>query len=75
MVQLANIIQDRGRLDEAEDLYRRAYTTTENIYGPDHAETGDLLHALGDVLRAQGKLDESEILFKRALVIMEEEVC
>ena len=58
----------------AKPTTRRAFTTTESIYGPDHSETGDLLHSLGGVLESQGKLDESEKLFKRALVIMEEEV-
>jgi tetratricopeptide (TPR) repeat protein len=64
---LALTLQNLGRLDEAESLYRRALAGKEIAAGPDHRDTLTSVHNLADLLQLRGRYDESERLFRWAL--------
>ncbi|MGB4967342.1 MAG: tetratricopeptide repeat protein, partial [Candidatus Saccharimonadales bacterium] len=68
---LASVLQDQGKLAEAEELYRRALAITEKVSGPVHADTSTSLDNLASVLQDQGKFAEAEGLHRRALAITE----
>ena len=53
----------RGKLDEAEALYRRALAIR---LGPKHPDTAVSLNWLGDVLRERGRRAEAKKLYARA---------
>ena len=68
--QLGITAQDRGRLDEAEDWYRKALTITEELGNrPGMAGT---YHQLGITAHRRGRLDEAEDWYRKALTITEE---
>ena len=65
--QLGIIAQDRGRLDEAEDWYRKALAIKEELGNrPGMAST---YHRLGMTAQDRGRLDEAEDWFRKALAI------
>ena len=68
---LADLLQDTNRLDEAEPLYRRALAICEASYGPDHPNVAIGLNNLASLLRATNRLAEAEPLYRRALAIDE----
>ena len=68
--QLGITAQDRGRLDEAEDWYRRAIHIREEL-GLRALLASDY-HQLGTTAQARGRLDEAEDWYRRSLAIEEE---
>jgi tetratricopeptide (TPR) repeat protein len=68
--QLGMTAQDRGRLDEAEDWYRKSLTINEELgYRPGMALT---YHQLGMTAQDRGRLDEAEDWYRKSLTINEE---
>lgn len=67
IVVLARLMKKRGRLDEAEELYRRALQQTEAAHMLDYAP-GALL-GLARIRLQQRDLDEARELFERAFEI------
>ena len=68
--QLGMVAQDRGRLDEAEDWYRKSLTIKEELGSrPGMAST---YHQLGIAAQARGLLDEAETWYRKSLTIKEE---
>src|SRR5207247_2159728 len=63
---LAQLLKDTNRLDEAEPLFRRALVIDEARYGPDHPDVALNLNTLAELLRATNRLEEAELLFRRA---------
>jgi tetratricopeptide (TPR) repeat protein len=68
--QLGMTAQERGRLDEAEDWYRKALTISEELGNrPGMAST---YHQLGITAQARGQLDDAEDWYRKVLTIEEE---
>ena len=67
MNQVGRMLEDQGRLEEGEVVYRRGLVGRERVSGVDHPETLALVNNLGSLLQDQGKLEEAEVLYRRAL--------
>jgi len=52
---LAALVQGQGRLDEAEQVYRRALTVFERALGPEHYELAVNFNNLGVLQAARGE--------------------
>lgn len=51
-----------GRLDEAEELYRRALADTMTSLGPSHPHLVTVAHGLSDLCERQGRSHEARLL-------------
>ncbi len=68
--QLGTVAQLRGRLDEAEDWYRKSLAISEELgITPDMAGA---YYQLGTVAQLRGRLDEAEDWYRKSLAISEE---
>ena len=68
--QLGMTEHDRGRLEEAEDWYRKSLAISEELgHQPNIAIT---YHELGVTAQARGRHDEAEDWYRRSLAIKEE---
>lgn len=56
---LASLLKEKGRYDEAELLYRRAFETIENALGSNHPSTITVRKNLQRFLRKRGREDEA----------------
>lgn len=65
---LADLCRERGRLSEAEPLYRRAIAIRE-VKASGHPDYGDSLAGLADVLRRLGRDADAEAPLKRAISV------
>ena len=63
---LANVLMDQGKLDEAKAMYERALARYERALGADHPDTLAAVGNLALVLKKQGKLDEAKAMYERA---------
>jgi tetratricopeptide (TPR) repeat protein len=62
--------QVRGRLDEADDWYRKSLAIKESLpHRPDVAST---YHQLGNTAQGRGQLDEADDWYRKSLIISEE---
>ena len=52
---LGSLLQDQGKLAEAEPFFRRALEGRERTLGRDHPDTLASVNNLGSLLKAQGK--------------------
>ena len=68
--QLGMTAQDRGRLDEADDWYRKALTIDEEL--GDRPGMASTYHQLGITAQDRGRLDEADDWYRKALTINEE---
>ena len=68
--QLGMTAQDRGRLDEADDWYRKALIIKEEL--GDRPRIASTYHQLGMTAQDRGRLDEADDWFRKALTINEE---
>ena len=67
---LGYVAQEHGRLDDAENWYRRSLTISEELGNrPNMAGT---YHQLGNIAERQGQLDQAEDWYRRSLAISEE---
>ncbi|MBI4797980.1 MAG: tetratricopeptide repeat protein [Desulfarculus sp.] len=71
---LAGVLEDQGKLEEAEELYRQAMAIGEKTIGKEHPNYATLLNNLAGVLEDQGKLEEAEELYRQALDIDEKTI-
>ncbi len=69
VLNLATLDHARGRLTEAESLYRRALSLVETWQNPTSPDMAQVLTALAEVCQAEGKYVEAEQFFRRALII------
>jgi tetratricopeptide (TPR) repeat protein len=67
---LGIVAQERGRLDEAEEWYRRSRGIKEEL--DDRQGMAHSYHQVGMVAQLRGRLDEAEEGYRRALAIQEE---
>jgi tetratricopeptide (TPR) repeat protein len=68
--QLGNTAYLRGRLDEADDWYRRSLTIKEEL--GDRPRIAGSYHQLGITAQARERLDEADDWYRQALTITEE---
>jgi tetratricopeptide (TPR) repeat protein len=68
--QLGMTAQDGGRLEEAEDWYRKAISIFEEL--GDRPGMARVYHQLGTTAQDGGRLEEAEDWFRRSLAISEE---
>ena len=71
MATIASVRQAQGRLDEAEQLWRRVVDIRERSLAPNHIATTSALEHLGMSCAARGKLEEALAQLQRALVMRE----
>jgi tetratricopeptide (TPR) repeat protein len=67
---LGNTAGDRGRLDEADDWYRKSVTLNEELGNRPH--TALTYHQLGNTAQDRGRLDEADDWYRKSLTINEE---
>ena len=67
MNNLAVVLQGRGKLEEAEPLYRQVLEARRRFLGPEHPQTLIATHNLAWVLQGRGKLEEAEPLCRQVL--------
>jgi tetratricopeptide (TPR) repeat protein len=68
---LAELYQAKGDYDSTEQLYQRALSISENVWGKEHSKTANSLNNLALLLKLKGDYDSAEPLLKRALSIIE----
>jgi tetratricopeptide (TPR) repeat protein len=68
---LAELYRSQGRYSEAEPLYLRALSISEQQLGFDHPNTASSLNNLALLRETQGKYTEACTLAQRALVIFQ----
>ena len=71
---LAYVVKELDRLDEAENLSRRVLQVRERTAGPETPETAIALTALGEVLAKKGDASAAEPLFRRALAVQQQQL-
>jgi transcriptional regulator with XRE-family HTH domain/tetratricopeptide (TPR) repeat protein len=64
----------RGRLEEAEKLFKQASIRGEQIYGPANPAIIPILARQAELLWSQGKYEQTEPLYKRVLAIPEQQL-
>ncbi|KAJ8598954.1 hypothetical protein CTAYLR_009933 [Chrysophaeum taylorii] len=67
--ELALLLRDQGKLEEAEPLFRRAIEIGKVTLGENHPDLAKWRSNLGGLLEHQGKYDEAEPLYRRAIEI------
>ena len=68
---LARVQEARGRMDEAEALYREGITAAEKDTGANSYQAAFGYQNYGDLLRQLGRFAEAEQYLRRALVVYE----
>jgi tetratricopeptide (TPR) repeat protein len=68
---LGSVLQDLGRLDEAERHYRRSLRMLESRFGPDDMDLVFALNNLGGLMMVRGRLSAAARLRERSLEIRE----
>jgi len=66
---LASVLREQGRNEEAEGLYREALEIDRATLGEWHPDYASHLNNLGSVVKAQGRYDVAEALYREALEI------
>ncbi len=61
------LLQEQGKLGEAEPLLREALQRRRRVLGDDHPGTLISINNMGSLLQEQGKLDQAEPLLREAL--------
>lgn len=67
----ASYLQWRGSYSQAEQLYRRAISISENVFGVDHPQVAAIRNDLGTSYWQAGRFAEAELLLKEALATKE----
>jgi PadR family transcriptional regulator PadR len=68
---LGSVLEDLGRLDEAEEHYRRSLRMLENQFGPDDPDLVFALNNLGGLMLVRGRIGEAARLRERSLEMRE----
>lgn len=67
--KLASTLEQLGKMEEAQALYRRVYISYQSMFGPGHPITIEALDELAHVSKASNAMDEAEALYKKSLEI------
>ncbi len=66
---LASLLQDQGRYQEAESYFRQALEAKRRLLGPNHPSLGRAANNLALLLMEQQQYDEAEPLLEEALAV------
>jgi serine/threonine protein kinase/Flp pilus assembly protein TadD len=66
---LAHVLQQQGRLAEAEPFARQAVARSRRALAAQPVELGEAINGLGGIMRDTGNLPEAEQLFREALAL------
>ncbi len=66
---IGELLDRRGRTEEADALFRRALAIRRRAMGDHHQQTGQTLQLLADFLVRHGRLDEAEAAAREALAL------
>lgn len=66
---LASTLEQLGKMEEAQALYRRVYISYQRMFGQSHPMTVEALDELAHVSKASNAMDEAEALYKKSLEI------
>ena len=69
---LANLLDELGRHEEAEEIHREVLSVRRRTLGEKHPDVHSSLNNLAGALHAQGKLDECISVFREALALARE---
>ncbi len=69
---LGFILKEQNEYAEAEEIYRKALTYREKVFGASDKSVSISLTNLGDLYLKQGKISEAEVMSRRALSILGE---
>src|SRR5512145_187705 len=67
LLVMANLLEVRVQVDEAEPLYQRGFAILEKSLGAEHARTVSAMYAYAEILARQRKYALAEPLFERTL--------
>jgi len=65
--RIAILLEKKGAFADAEAMYRRALSLSENTLGQDHPTVAFLTHNLAIAIERQGRLTEAQPLFSASL--------
>ena len=65
----AQLLRDRGNLDEAQKMFEESLNMDKILNGPEHPDVAYSLQGLASVYRIKGNYDESEKLYRESLRI------
>jgi Flp pilus assembly protein TadD len=71
MNNLATVLRDQGKYEEAEEMHRQELGSCETVLGKEHPDTLTSMNNLALVLGGQGKYEEAEEMHRRALCLRE----
>jgi tetratricopeptide (TPR) repeat protein len=74
MGNLAYLLEDRGRIDEAAAMYREVIRVRERVTGGRDPETWSTYNNLAMLLQSQGKAAEAAGLFERVIALCDEQL-
>jgi hypothetical protein len=60
MNNLAMVLSDQGKYDQAEEMHRQALGLRETVLGKEHPDTLRSMNNLATVLRDQSKYEQTE---------------
>jgi tetratricopeptide (TPR) repeat protein len=72
--QAGAYLLERGRYEQAEELYTRALAIREQVLEPEHLDLSRSLNRLATLYQYRGKYPEAEPLYQRALAIYEQQL-
>ena len=71
MNNLAVVLSDQGKYEQAEDMSRQALGLRETVLGKEHPSTLTSMNNLASVLSNQGKYEQAEEMHRQALRLSE----
>jgi tetratricopeptide (TPR) repeat protein len=71
MNNLALVLSDQGKHEQAEEMHRQALGLRETVLGKEHPSTLTSMNNLANVLRDQGKYEQAEEMHRQALGLCE----
>jgi tetratricopeptide (TPR) repeat protein len=72
LIQLGDLLNERGRYHKAEPLLLEAVAVLERAFGPDDIDVATVLNSLADCYKSLARFSEAGPLYQRALLITEE---
>ncbi|KAK5995898.1 Nephrocystin-3 [Cladobotryum mycophilum] len=67
--KLASTLEQLGKMEEAQALYRRVYISYQNMFGQSHPMTVEALDELANISKESNAIDEAENLYKQSVEI------
>lgn len=67
---MANLLKEQGKLDEAEELFKRAVGARERVLGAKHPKTIKTKENLAKTLTSQGKYMQATAWYIKSLKVV-----